>query len=78
MNFFGRIEPIVIFVLGECHGKFLHLEDTQNKAECLNLCKTTKGDVRNRWGLFTWRNQDDQMNMTEIGEHDQKIDNDER
>ena len=23
-------------------------------------------------------NQDDRMNMTEIGEHDQKIDNDER
>ena len=26
------------------------------------------------WGLFTWPNQDDQMNMTEIGEHDRKID----
>ena len=25
------------------------------------------------WGLFTWPNQDDWMNMTEIGEHDQKI-----
>ena len=29
------------------------------------------------YGLFTWPNQDDWMNMTEIGEHDQKIDNDE-
>ena len=29
-------------------------------------------------GLFTWPNQDDQMNMTEISEHDWKIDNDER
>ena len=28
-------------------------------------------------GLFTWPNQDDQMNTTEIGEHDRKIDNDE-
>ena len=28
-------------------------------------------------GLFTWPNQDDRMNMTEIGEHDWKIDNDE-
>ena len=25
-------------------------------------------------GLFTWLNQDDWMNMTEIGEHDRKID----
>ena len=23
-------------------------------------------------GLFTWPNQDDGMNMTEIGEHDRK------
>ena len=29
------------------------------------------------WELFTWPNQDDRMNMTEIGEHDRKIDNDE-
>ena len=29
-------------------------------------------------GLFTWPNQDDQMNTTKIGEHDWKIDNDER
>ena len=28
-------------------------------------------------GLFTRRNQDDRMNMTETGEHDQKSDNDE-
>ena len=28
-------------------------------------------------GLFTWPKKDDQMNMTEIGEHDRKIDNDE-
>ena len=28
------------------------------------------------WGLSTWTNQDDRINMTEIGEHDQKIDND--
>ena len=28
-------------------------------------------------GLFTW-NQNDRMNMTEIGEHDRKIDNDAR
>ena len=28
-----------------------------------------------KWGLFTWPNQDNQMNMTENGEHDQKIDN---
>ena len=28
-------------------------------------------------GLFTWPNQDDQMNMTEMGEQDQKSDNDE-
>ena len=27
-------------------------------------------------GLFTWPNQDDRMNMTQIGEYDQKIDND--
>ena len=33
---------------------------------------------RLRGGLFTWPNQDDQMNMTKISEHDQKIDNDER
>ena len=26
-------------------------------------------------GYPTWPNQDDRMNMTEIGEHDQKIDN---
>ena len=31
----------------------------------------------NEQQLFTWPNQDDWMNMTEIGEHDQKIDNDE-
>ena len=24
-------------------------------------------------GIFTWPIQDDQMNMTKIGEHDQKI-----
>ena len=30
-----------------------------------------------KWELFTWPNQDDRMNMTKIGEHDQKIDNDE-
>ena len=29
------------------------------------------------WGLFTWPKQDDQANMTKIGEHDRKIDNDE-
>ena len=28
-------------------------------------------------GLFTWPIQDDRMNMTEIGEYDWKIDNDE-
>ena len=28
-------------------------------------------------GLFTWPYQEDRMNVTEIGEHDQKIDNDE-
>ena len=28
-------------------------------------------------GLFTWPIQDDRMNMTEIGEYDRKIDNDE-
>ena len=32
---------------------------------------------KSRRGLFTWPNQDDRMNMTEIGEHDWKIDNDE-
>ena len=26
-------------------------------------------------GLFTWPNQDDRMNMTEIGEHDWKTTN---
>ena len=34
----------------------------------------------NNWmilGFSTWPNQDDQMNMTEIGEHDRKIDKDE-
>ena len=30
------------------------------------------------WGMFTWLNQDDQMNMNEIGEHDWKIHTDER
>ena len=30
-----------------------------------------------RGGLFTWPNQDDQMNMTKISKHDRKIDNDE-
>ena len=29
-------------------------------------------------GLFTWPNKDDQMIMTEIGEHDRKVDNDKR
>ena len=28
--------------------------------------------------LFTWPNQDDWMNMTEIGEHEWKIDNDQQ
>ena len=28
-------------------------------------------------GLFAWPNQDDRMNMTKIGEHDQEINNDE-
>ena len=32
---------------------------------------------QNWGGLFTWPKQDDWMNMTKIGEHDQKIDNDE-
>ena len=30
-----------------------------------------------KWRVFTWPNQDDQMNMTEISEHDQKIYTDE-
>ena len=38
----------------------------------------TKLSEKNKGGLFTWPNQDDQMNMTEIGKHDRKIDNDER
>ena len=29
------------------------------------------------WGFFTWPNPDDWMNMTQIIEHDRKIDNDE-
>ena len=29
------------------------------------------------WGMLTWPNQDDLMNMTKIGEHAQKIDTDE-
>ena len=29
-------------------------------------------------GLFTWPNQDVRINMTEIREHDRKVDNDER
>ena len=33
--------------------------------------------IQLKGGLFTWPNQDDQMNMTENSEHDQKIDNDE-
>ena len=28
-------------------------------------------------GMFTWPNQDDQKNMTKIGENDQKIHTDE-
>ena len=32
--------------------------------------------LNGKWrGLFTKPNKDDQMYMTEIGEHDQKIDN---
>ena len=30
------------------------------------------------WGMFTWPTKDDQMNMTEIGEYDQKIHTNER
>ena len=33
--------------------------------------------IQLKGGLFTWPNQDNQMNMTENSEHDQKIDNDE-
>ena len=29
------------------------------------------------WGMLTWLNQDDWMNMTEFGEHDQEIHTDE-
>ena len=35
------------------------------------------GERLKEGGLFTWPNQDDKMNMTKMGEHDQKIDNDE-
>ena len=34
-------------------------------------------NLEKKRGLFTWPNQDDRMNMTENGEHDQKIDNNE-
>ena len=35
-------------------------------------------NLEKKRGLFTWPNQDDRMNMTENGEHDRKIDNDEQ
>ena len=37
--------------------------------------KKIKINLNSERGLFTWPNQDGQMNMTEIGENDRKIDN---
>ena len=42
--------------------------------EKISLHDAQKGSI---WEFFTWPNQDDQMNMTKIGVHDRKIDNNE-
>ena len=42
-----------------------------------SLNNTYLNMVEKLLGLFNWPNQDDWMNMTEIGEHDRKVDIDE-
>ncbi len=32
--------------VGECHGKVVHLEDSDTKEKCLELCKSTSGNYR--------------------------------
>ena len=42
-----------------------------------NVQKKIGLQLLHKWVMLTWLKQDDRMNMTEIGEHDQKIHTDE-
>ena len=39
---------------GECHGKVVHLEDSDTEEQCLELCKSTSGNCYYDIGSTTY------------------------